>query len=362
MPAVDPDREGPTAETVAPGEVNVAVRTSGVGSMPGVSAMEAAAISAGEFDIPFVAELPERGPGADMVGRAMALVHSRTGEFAAATTASGWQVATVRSGGEPGRVMRRGSSWLGEDLDALEANLDGFTGTVKVALAGPWTLAAAVEDRSGNRLLADPGACADLAGGLAVAAGELARNVHGRVPGASSVIVQVDEPLLPAVIGGRVRTASGRGRLPVPPDQQLQAGLDVVMAAIRAAGAVPGMHCCARRVPVELAARCGVEYLSLDSGAVGDGALEAMGRWWDRGGVLALGAVRPISTPEGPMVASGVARGVSGLWHRIGFGPEVVGPLTVLTPACGLAGATPAWARAVGGYLRRAARMLADVD
>jgi hypothetical protein len=142
----------------------------------------------------------------------------------------------------------------------------------------------------------------------------------------------------------------------------LQAGLEVVGSAVRSAGAVPGMHCCARRVPFDLAARAGLGFISIDTSAVGEGAHDDMGRWWDSGGVLALGVVPALAAPGSGVGASGVARSVAGLWRRIGFSPDVVGPLTILTPSCGLAGASDAWVRAVGGQLRRAARMLADSD
>ena len=44
-----------------------------------------------------------------------------------------------------GREMRRAVSFLGEDLDALEESSAGYAGPVKCQVAGPWTLAAAIE-------------------------------------------------------------------------------------------------------------------------------------------------------------------------------------------------------------------------
>ncbi len=57
-----------------------------------------------------------------------------------------------------------------------------------------------------------------------------------------------------------------------------------------------------------------------------------------------------------------LARTVEALWQRIGFGAGDVGERTRLSPACGLAGASPAWARSVGDQLRRAARLLQSAD
>ena len=88
--------------------------------MPGTDSAEAARIVAGELDIPHLVELPARGPGGDMLGRTLALVSSATGEFAAETTPDGWRLAGGRSGGDLGRQMRRGVSWLAEDVDRME--------------------------------------------------------------------------------------------------------------------------------------------------------------------------------------------------------------------------------------------------
>ena len=60
----------------------------------------------------------------------------------------------------------------------------------------------------------------------------------------------------------------------------------------------------------------------------------------------------PRLTPEA------VARRVAALWGRIGFGIADVGDRTWLSPACGLAGASPTWAREVGALMRRASRLL----
>ena len=46
----------------------------------------------------------------------------------------------------------------------------------------------------------------------------------------------------------------------------------------------------------------------------------------------------------------------------IGFGVADVGERTWLSPTCGLAGASPDWARGVGGVLREASRMLGSGD
>jgi methionine synthase II (cobalamin-independent) len=332
------------------------VTVTGVGSMPGMDSAEAARIVAGELDIPHLVELPARGPGGDMLGRTLALVSSATGEFAAETTPDGWRLAGGRAGGDLGRQMRRGVSWLAEDVDRIELELAGFTGRVKVQVTGPWTLAAGVEAVRGTRLVADAGACADLAAALSEAVSEHVTMVGRRIPGAQ-VVFQVDEPALPIVIAGHIRTPSGRGALRVPQIPELVAGLGVVVdAATRAGAVVTVAHCCDREVPFDVLRRAGFEAVAVDTELLGQSGDEALGAWWDAGGVVVLGAVPSLDAPR--LRPEEVARRVASLWSRIGFGIAEVGQRTWLSPTCGLAGASPTWAREVGGLMRGAARLL----
>src|ERR1700678_1637273 len=67
------DKLGPVAEKRSfpwvPGTAT------GIGSMPGENPMEAARTVADELpDLPYLAELPDRGPGADVIGRTAALL------------------------------------------------------------------------------------------------------------------------------------------------------------------------------------------------------------------------------------------------------------------------------------------------
>ncbi len=336
------------------------VLVTGVGSMPGTDSAEAARIVAGEFDVPHLVELPARGPGADMIGRTLALVSAATGEFAAETTTDGWRLAGVRAGGDLGRQMRRGSAWLGEDADRLEDALQGFAGTLKVQVVGPWSLAAGVETVRGTRLLADAGACADLAAALCDAVAGHVADLARRVP-AARVVVQFDEPTLPAVRAGHLRTASGRGAVRAPQDPELVGALAAVAGAARGAGAVFAIaHCCARQVPFDLFARAGIEAVSIDSLLLGSRADEDLGAWWDRGGVVVLGEAPAVDTAG--LGAEAVARTVEARWRRIGFGMADVGQRTWLSPTCGMAGASPAWARSTGGVLRATARLLDSAE
>lgn len=331
------------------------IPVTGVGSMPGTDSAESARIVAGEFDVPFVAELPARGPGADMIGRTLALVSAATGDFAAETTPDGWRLAGGRSGADLGRAMRRGASWLAEDLDQLELQLDGFTGRVKVQVTGPWTLAASVEGVRGTRMVADQGACSELAVALGEAVADQVAVVRRRIPGAD-VVVQVDEPGLPMVLAGHIRTPSGRGALRVPQVAEVVAGLSAVSAAAEPGAGLIVAHCCARDVPFDVLRRAGFDAVSVDAAILGPAADAELGAWWDSGSTVVLGVASAIDDPR--RTPEDLARRVSGLWGRIGFGMADVGPRTWLSPTCGLAGASPQWARSVGGLLRSASTLL----
>ena len=175
-------------------------KASGVGSWPGTAARQAAEVVVGELAdaLAHIVELPARGVGADMLGRAGALLI----DVAIDTVPRGYRIAA-----RPGAVTRRAISLLDEDMDALEeawevAGLRGGQRVVKVQAPGPVTLAAGLELANGHRAITDSGALRDLAASLAegVAAhrAALARRLD------TPVVVQFDEPSLPAALGGQL--------------------------------------------------------------------------------------------------------------------------------------------------------------
>ena len=59
------------------------LNATGIGSLPGTRPAEAARMVAGELpDLAHVAELPARGPGADMIGRTTAMLAAVAPYFA----------------------------------------------------------------------------------------------------------------------------------------------------------------------------------------------------------------------------------------------------------------------------------------
>ncbi|KUL61510.1 methionine synthase [Streptomyces sp. NRRL S-1521] len=323
----------------------------GVGSMPGGDAREAAKTVAGSFDgpeqgIPYLAELPARGPGADMLGRTAGLLV----DLYVRVEPSGWRI-----GDRPGRDTRRARAWLGEDLDALEEFTQGYEGPLKVQAVGPWTLAAALELRNGEAALSDPGACRDLAGSLAEGLRGHLADVRRRVPGAQ-VVLQLDEPSLIAVLRGRIKTAS-EYRTHRAVDRQ------VVESTLRDVLAVQGegpkvVHSCAPDVPFALLRRAGADAISCDFSLLTERDDEAIGEAVEAGTRFLAGVVPGVdgrlSDPAGSVM------GVRTLWRRLGLDPGSLAESVVITPSCGLAGASPAYAREVLAHCVRAARSLAD--
>ncbi|HJY95940.1 MAG TPA: methionine synthase [Streptosporangiaceae bacterium] len=320
----------------------------GIGSMPGTDPAEAMRVVAGELpDFPFLPELPDRGPGADLTGRTAALLVDMPAEV----TPRGWRLAE-----RPGRDVARARSMLASDLDVLEEVLQGYEGPLKIQLCGPWTLAATLElTRTMNMALADPGAVADLTASLAEGAAAYAADVARRVPGAR-LVVQFDEPALPSVIAGLVPTQSGVSRLAAIEADTARDRLSQVL------GATPGytvVHCCATTVPFGIISRAGADGLAFDLSQLRRGEADEVAEVAEAGLGLLTGAIPAVADEPGG--AQETAERVLRLWRRLGLPLATAADQAVITPACGLAGASPAQARAALTRCREAAAMLPEL-
>nr|WP_051723081.1 methionine synthase [Streptomyces albus] len=319
----------------------------GVGSMPGGDAREAAKTVTGSLEaFPHLPELPARGPGADMLGRTIGLL----AELYAHVEPSGWRLSD-----RPGRDTRRARSWMGEDLDALEEFTQGFEGPLKVQAVGPWTLATGLELRGGEAVLSDAGACRDLAASLAEGLRGHLAEVRRRVPGAE-VVLQLDEPSLTPVLRGRVRSASGYRTYNAVDRAVVEGALREVFAA---AGEAPVIvHSCAPDVPFALLRRAGAAGVSFDFSLLTERDEEAIGEAVEGGTALFAGVVPGTDTALSDPALR--VMGVRTLWRRLGLSPGSLATSVAVTPSCGLAGASPAYARAALAHCARAARSLAD--
>jgi methionine synthase II (cobalamin-independent) len=325
--------------------INVAAAT-GIGSWPGTAPRSAAEVIVGELhQLPYLPELPARGVGADMIGRAGALLI----DIAIDTVPRGYRIAA-----RPGAVTRRAASLLAEDIDALEEAWEKAGGArpgraVKVQAPGPITLAAQLELFNGHRAITDRGALRDLtaslAEGVAVHRAELARRLS------APVVVQLDEPLLTAALAGRISGVTAF--TPVHPvDETLAISLYDACAAVIGSDVI--LHSCTADLPWKVLQRSAITAVSVDVATLGPGGLDGLGEFVDAGGFAVLGLV-PALAPAARPSAEEVAAAAAAVSDRIGFPRSLLGTRIGISPTCGLAGATDAWARIATGLSQRAA-------
>ncbi|WP_202638567.1 methionine synthase [Bailinhaonella thermotolerans] len=320
----------------------------GVGSHPGDDPLEAARVVFGELPaLPYLPELPDRGVGADMVGRTARLLVDMPVEV----QPSGWRFTD-----RPGRDMARAHDAMSRDLDALEEVAQGYSGPLKLQVTGPWTLAGAIELKHGDKALADPGAVRDLTASLAEGVAAHVANARRRVPGAE-ILLQLDEPGLPGVLAGTVPTASGFGRLRAVEEP---VATEALRAVLSATDAFPLVHCCAPGVPFGLLRTAGARAISVDAALLRRRDEDAIGETLEADVALFLG-VLPATDAAIPDLKQVAAPAVD-LWRRLGFPRDRLAAQIVLTPSCGLAGASPDYARRALTTCRRAAEILTEIE
>jgi hypothetical protein len=174
--------------------------------------------------------------------------------------------------------------------------------------------------------------------------------VRKRVPGAQ-VLLQLDEPALPAVLAG-------------------EAGLRAVADAARAFTVV---HCCGPELPFGMIKAAGMQAVSLDLSLLRRDEEDGLAEIVEAGLGILAGAI-PATAPRSaerdgarPPEPAVTARRVVDLWRRMGWpaasgaGRDDVARQVLLTPACGLAGASPGYARAALAHCREAARLLPEL-
>jgi methionine synthase II (cobalamin-independent) len=332
--------------------VSVFATASGTGSWPGTAARQAAEVVVGELGaaMAHIVELPARGVGADIVGRAGALLV----DMAIDTVPRGYRLAA-----RPGAVTRRAISLLDEDVDALEeawevAGLRGRGRPVKVQAPGPITLAAELELANGHRAITDRGAVGDIAASLAEGVAQHRAAVSRRLD--TPVVVQFDEPLLTAAVAGRLTGVTALSPV-APVDEALAIAMLDTCAGIAEADVV--VHSCAADLPWKVLQRSNSDAVSIDAATIEAADLDAIAEFIESGRAVLLGVVSSTAPARRPS-AEEVAGAVVAVTDRLGFGRSALRERIGVTPACGLAAATPQWARTAIGLARRAAEALAD--
>jgi methionine synthase II (cobalamin-independent) len=299
--------------------------------------------------VPYLPELPARGVGADLTGRAVALLV----DLAAEVAPSGWRIAD-----RPGRDHGRALSHLRRDLDALEEYTQDYQGPLKIQAAGPWTLAATLELRYGDKFLADPGACRDLAESLTEGVSRLLAELARRVPGAQ-LVLQLDEPALPGVLRGSVPTASGFGSLRAVEEPVVRQTLHQLVEAV---GPVPVVvHCCAPEIPLDTLRGAGAAAIGLDWSLLSTRHDETLAELVEAGVGLYAGAVPAREPAAAPPTYQDVVDRILAL-RRVGLSARQLAGAVTVTPSCGMAGASPQWASRAQRLCLDAARALADAE
>jgi methionine synthase II (cobalamin-independent) len=331
--------------------VSVFAAATGIGSWPQTSPRQAAEVVIGELHtLPHLVELPARGVGADMIGRAGALLV----DIGIDIVPRGYRIAAGRSA-----VTRHAASLLDEDIDALEeawetAGVQGGSRTVKVQAPGPITLAAQLELPGGHRAITDAGAVRDLAMSLAEGVSAHRAQVARRLD--TPVVVQFDEPSLPAALEGRLTGVTSM--TPVHPVDESVA-TDLLDECVMAVGGEVMLHSCASGFPWKMLQRSTVHALSVDVSTLTATDLDGVGEFVESGRTVMLGVV-PSTSPGARPSAEEIAKAAAAVTDRLGFPRSVLRERIGITPACGLAGATLQWARVAIELAQKAADAFAD--
>ncbi|ATD71605.1 uroporphyrinogen decarboxylase/cobalamine-independent methonine synthase family protein [Gordonia amicalis] len=320
----------------------------GVGSMPGTDPRAAAAVVNGELDLAHLVELPGRGAGSDLIGRMAAILV----DLPMDTATWGYRLAQRES-----QLTRRARDYLKEDLDVAEELWEtaGFVGTgraYKVQVAGPFTTSASVELPNGHRVLKDPGAVRDIVASTAEGIREHVGEVTRRL--GAQVVVQIDEPMIGRVIDGTVTPLTRFDPIRAIPAVEVARALTELIDHVDAPVV---LHDCSRPRWDLLEHLRGVAY-SIDVTAPGDADLDGIGMLIDRGDVLVAGRV-PSTAPKQPVNAETVATGLAALTDRIGLNRKVLSESVIVTPTCGMAGASESWARKALAVVAEAGQLLA---
>ncbi|MGE2835582.1 methionine synthase [Mycobacterium sp. SMC-4] len=334
--------------------MSVFATATGIGSWPGASPSEAAEVVVGELHrLPHLVELPARGVGADMIGRAGALLV----DIGIDTVPRGYRIAAGRSS-----AMRRALSLLDEDLDAIEeawekAGLRGSGRAIKVQAPGPVTLAAQLELANGHRAITDAGAFRDLAMSLAEGVAQHRAAVARRLE--ATVVVQFDEPSLPAAVAGRLAGVTRFSPVAALEEPTVTSLFDECAAVV---GPDIAVHCCAPGLPWKALRDSVIDAIAVDVHTLTAEDLDGIGEFVESGRTVLLGAVATADTVPRPSVEQ-VATSVVTVTDRLGFPRSVLVDRIGVTPACGLATATPRWARTAVELAQRTADALyADPD
>ncbi|CAM3087640.1 hypothetical protein [Tsukamurella hominis] len=297
----------------------------GIGSVPGTDPREAAATVVGELEVPFLPELPNRGIGADMIGRGAGLLVD-----------IGFDVSTTgyRIGVPDGRVARLTADYLERDLDALEEAYEVARrrggGLVKTQVAGPLTLAAGLELPNGHRVARDRGAMRDVAASLAEGLVRHVADLRRRL--GADVVLQLDEPSLWSVVHGTVPALTKLDPVRAVPAPE---AAEILASVVEAVDAPVLLHLCGR-IDWDVVRRVPIDGALLDATRLTATDYEGFGELAESRTVVGLGLAPATPAPRRRSPADLAAPAIR-LYDEVGLPRRDLTRATV-TPVCGSPG------------------------
>ena len=336
------------------------------GGWPGTDPVESSRIIRGELGdphLPFLVELPQRGPGSDPVGRTASMLV----DLYVDTQPHGWRLVE-----RPGKDHRRAVSLLTQDLNAL-ADVVGEEeragGGLKISLRGPLSLAANLHLHNGERALSDSGARRDLLQSLIAGLDVYIARALSSAPGAP-ITVQVEEPEIAAVLGGQIPTASGYRTLRSVPSSEVRSAWQQLREAANAAGAdavfsVPRAESAGplrpgTKSPFELARAAGAQGTALAADSLTARDWEGIAEAVEGGHRIWLGILPVPREGTEPAPVTRLVESVLRPWGKLGLAAADL-PVLRVTPAAGLADVSPDTARRMLTRLTGAASALDQV-
>ena len=341
--------------------VPTGVQATAQGTWPGTDPLEAAKTIRGELGdphLPFLVELPQRGIGADAVGRTASLLVDLPVDL----QPHGWRLVD-----RPGIDHRRAVSLLSRDINTL-ADVIGEEETpgtgLKISLQGPLSLAAGLYLHNGERALSDAGARRELTESLAAGAAEYVSRVRAVARGAA-LTVQVDEPLLDKVLDGRIPTASGYRTLRSVPPQEASLAWSMLRESLLAAGAaavVLNLPSARHRTSgsgsgLDLALGAGADGVALPLKGLDAGDWDGIAEAVEAGKQLWLGALPLPADGQAPRQVTALVQDITAPWMRVGL-PLRDLPAIGILPAGDLADLAPSGARRILERLTQTASAL----
>ncbi len=314
--------------------------TTGIGSLPHRSALDAAMFALREYDLPAIPTLPRRSPAEAMVAQAIVGVPGISlGQYGS--------IAVDADHLDPEASVVTdftNDAYTGMRTFLAVAAARRYGGPVKWQFVGPVTLGAA---------LTRAGVPVDVAFRVAIAAvrahvAAVADAVAAALP-SSPQLVWLDEPWFGELM---------QPGFPIAPDPAIDL-LSGAMAVVEPLATV-GVHSCAD-VDIASLLAAGPQVLAVPASPQLAAVAGYLVRFLERGGRIAWGVV----PTDGPILTTSDRswRQLSDLWCDLvarGADPIVLRQQCLVTPQCGLGLHTPVVADRVVGLVREIGRRISD--